>query len=150
MKRKRALLGSNPPRNSRLETHSDGGEPTETGRLPPLDGCQTSGSSSIGVDLRIPQKPILAISLPQRDGNRLGGRYFRYVTKYKGSSGDDQLPIRYAASGRSCGSTVAWCPPLRRQTRRLEVVRRSPPRNVPALLTRRIGGLLHLDLRQHG
>jgi hypothetical protein len=38
------------------------------------------------------------------------------------------------ASGRSYGSTVAWGSPLRRQTRRLEVVRRSLPRSVPALL----------------
>ena len=31
-----------------------------------------------------------------------------------------------------------------------EVVRRSLPRNVPPLLTRRVGGLLRLDLLQHG
>src|SRR5580693_6629743 len=54
------------------------------------------------------------------------------------------------ASGRSRGSTVAWCPSLRRQTWRLEVVWRSLPRNMPALLTRRVGGLLCLDLLQHG
>jgi len=45
---------------------------------------------------------------------------------------------------------VAWCTPLRRQTRRFEVVGRSPPRNVPALLPRRVGGLLRLDLLQYG
>jgi hypothetical protein len=58
--------------------------------------------------------------------------------------------IRCAASGRSRGSTVAWDPALRRQTRRLEVVRRSLPRHVPSLLMRRISGLLRLDLLQHG
>src|SRR6266568_9152476 len=60
------------------------------------------------------------------------------------------VAISPPASGRSCGSTVAWSPALRRQTRRLEVVWRSPPRHVPALLMRRIGGLLRLDLLQHG
>src|SRR6476619_1992451 len=35
-------------------------------------------------------------------------------------------------------------------TWRLEVVRRSLPRNMPALLTRRVGSLLRLDLLQHG
>src|SRR5215469_6963642 len=71
---------------------------------------------------------------------RLAGWQFRYVTKYKGAAG----------SGRNHGSTVAWCPPLRRQTRRLEVVWRSLPRHVPALLTRRVAGLLRLDLLQYG
>src|ERR1700747_365379 len=56
--------------------------------------------------------------------------------------------MRIAASGR--GSTAAWCAPLRRQTRRLEVVRRALPSNVPALVPRRVGGLLRLDLLQHG
>src|SRR5215467_11743739 len=74
VKRKRALLGSNPPRNSRLETHSDGREPIGTGRFPPLDGFPSQQLSSIGVDLPIPEKPTLAISLPRRDGNRLGER----------------------------------------------------------------------------
>jgi hypothetical protein len=35
-------------------------EPMGTGRLPALDGCQGTISSSIGVDLPIPQKPTLA------------------------------------------------------------------------------------------
>src|SRR6267378_1375944 len=56
--------------------------------------------------------------------------------------------VRIAASGR--GRTVAWCAPLRRQTWRFDVVRRPLPRNVPALLTRRVGGLLRLNLLQHG
>src|SRR5215472_4808501 len=47
-----ALLGSNPPpRNSRLETYRN---------WPTLGGCQGVISSSIGVDLPIPQKPTLA------------------------------------------------------------------------------------------
>src|SRR5271170_4435254 len=54
------------------------------------------------------------------------------------------------ASGWSRRSRTAWCPALRRQTRRLEVVRRSLPRNVPSLLTRRVGGLPCLHLLQHG
>src|SRR5882762_12025400 len=62
----------------------------------------------------------------------------------------DALPISPPASGGSRGSTVAWGPALRRQTRRLEVVRRSPPRHVPALPPRRVGGLLRLDVLQHG
>jgi hypothetical protein len=44
-------------------------EPIGTGRLPPLGGCQVPASSSIGVDLPIPQKP----PSPLRDGSRLGG-----------------------------------------------------------------------------
>jgi hypothetical protein len=32
-------------------------EPLGTGRLPALGGCQATISSSIGVDLPIPQKP---------------------------------------------------------------------------------------------
>ena len=56
----------------------------------------------------------------------------------------------FAASGRSRGSTAAWGPPLRRQTRRLEVVRRSLPRSVSALLPCRISGLLRLYLLQYG
>jgi hypothetical protein len=35
-------------------------EPIGTGRLPALGGCQGIISSSIGVDLPIPQKPTLA------------------------------------------------------------------------------------------
>src|SRR3984893_10936292 len=58
--------------------------------------------------------------------------------------------VRIAASGRSRGSTMAWCAPLRRQTWRLEVVRRPLPCDVPALLTRWISGLLRLLLLQHG
>ena len=54
------------------------------------------------------------------------------------------------ASGRSHGSTVAWRPSLRGQTRRLDIVRRSLPGNMPAPLPRRVGGLLRLDLLQHG
>ena len=49
---------------------------------------------------------------------------------------------------RNRGST--WCPALRRDPRRLEIVRRSLPRNVPSLLMRRVGGLLCLYLLQHG
>jgi hypothetical protein len=41
-------------------------------------------------------------------------------------------------------------PPLRWRTRRLEVVRRALPRNLPGLLLRRVGGLLRLHLLQHG
>ena len=58
--------------------------------------------------------------------------------------------VRIAASGRSRGSTMAWCAPLRRQTWRLEVVRRPLPCDMPALLTRWISGLLRLHLLQHG
>jgi hypothetical protein len=45
---------------------------------------------------------------------------------------------------------VAWCSLLRRQTRRLEAVRRSLPGNVPALPMRRVGGLLRFQLLQDG
>src|SRR4029077_17134136 len=62
----------------------------------------------------------------------------------------DQPAIRFAALGRSRGGTVAGGPPLRRQTRRLEVVRRPLSRNVCSVLPRRISGLLRLDLLQHG
>jgi hypothetical protein len=55
-----------------------------------------------------------------------------------------------AASSRSRGGTAAWSSPLRRQTRRLEVVRRSPPRSMSALLPCRISGLLRLYLLQYG
>ena len=105
---------------------------------PALGGCQATISSSIGVDLLIPEKPTLAtarwwpawrVASPLRNG--IQGR------------------LRWR-SGRSRGSSVAWCPPLRRQTRRLEVVRRALPRKVPALVPRRVGGLLRLDLLQHG
>ena len=41
-------------------------------------------------------------------------------------------------------------PPLRWQTRRLEVIRRPLPCNVSALLPRRISGLVRLYLLQHG
>jgi len=37
-------------------------EPIGTGRLPALGGCQGTISSSIGVDLPIPQKPTLAMA----------------------------------------------------------------------------------------
>jgi hypothetical protein len=43
--------GSNPPRNSRLETHSDEPGAAERGWLPPLGGCRATISSSIGVAL---------------------------------------------------------------------------------------------------
>src|ERR1700719_3525905 len=59
VKRKRALLGSNPPRNSRLETHSDGWELIGTGRLPPPGVAKPPSSQAIGVDLPIPEKPTL-------------------------------------------------------------------------------------------
>jgi hypothetical protein len=64
----------------------------------------------------------------------------------------DQRPSGslFAASGHSCGSPAAWGSPLRRQTRGLEVVRRPLPRNVPALLPCRVGGLLCLYLLQYG
>src|SRR6202047_2301649 len=48
VKRKRALLGSNPPRNSRLETHSDGWEPIGTGRLPRPGVPKPPSSQAIG------------------------------------------------------------------------------------------------------
>jgi hypothetical protein len=68
-------------------------EPIGTGRLPPLGGCQATISSSIGVDLPIPEKP----TSPRRDGSRLGRRQFRYVTKYKGGSGaGDQAAVAAA------------------------------------------------------
>jgi hypothetical protein len=59
-KRKRALLGSNPPRNSRLETHSDdpGSRPQPTGSRNRPDA--DLALQTIGVDLPIPQKPIAA------------------------------------------------------------------------------------------
>jgi hypothetical protein len=78
---------------------------------------------------------------------------FRCVTASKPSkqgSGGDQPSNRSATSARSRGSAVARGPALRRQTRCLEVVRRSPPRRVPALPMRRVGGLLRLDVLQHG
>src|SRR5271155_88906 len=72
----------------------------------------------------------------------------RYVTEYKGGGCGNQP--RSAASSRSVGSSVARRPPLRRQTRRLDVVRRSLPGNMPALLMRRVGGLMRLYLLEHG
>src|SRR5215831_8449300 len=59
-------------------------------------------------------------------------------------------PVASPLNGVQGKAAVAWCTPLRRQTRRLEVVRRSLPPSVPALLPRRVGGLLRLDLLQHG
>jgi len=56
-------------------------------------------------------------------------------------------PLPQAAAATS---TVAWRPSLRRQTQRLEVVRRSMSRKVPSLLMRRVGGLLRLQLLQYG
>jgi hypothetical protein len=109
-------------------------EPIGTGRLPALGGCQGIISSSIGVDLPIPQK-----THPGHDVMVAG------LAGAISLRNEIQLRQRWR-SGRNHGSTVAWCPPLRRQTRRLEIVRRSLPRNVPPLLTRRVGGLLRLDL----
>jgi hypothetical protein len=59
MKRKRALLGSNPPRNSRLETHADG-PGADRGIGSHCSASRTASSLRIGVDLPIPQKPTLA------------------------------------------------------------------------------------------
>ena len=55
MKRRRALLGSNPSRNSRLETHSDGQGADRNWPAPATRRLPTN----IGVDLPIPQKPTL-------------------------------------------------------------------------------------------
>src|SRR5689334_22127634 len=62
VKRKRALLGSNPPRNSRLETHCDEPGADRTGSAPATWRLPSHHlfSSSIVVDLPIPQKPTLA------------------------------------------------------------------------------------------
>jgi hypothetical protein len=61
VKRRRALLGSNPSRNSRLETHSDvSREPVSVDRFPELGGDPRAGWQIIGVDLHIPQKPMAA------------------------------------------------------------------------------------------
>ena len=82
------------------------GEPIGTGRLPPLGGCQATVSSSIGVDLPIPEKP----ASPVREGSRLAGWHPRYVMEYKGSSRVAINPPSgslFAASGHSCGSTAA-------------------------------------------
>jgi hypothetical protein len=106
VKRKRALLGSNPPRNSRLETHSDGWEPIGTGRLPPPGVAKPPSSQAIGVDLPIPEKPTLP-----RDTVRAGlagGISVKWNTKAAVAIST----VRIAASGRSRGSTVAWRPPL--------------------------------------
>ena len=103
MKRKRALLGSNPPRNSRLETHSDRREPIGTGRLPPLVGCRATIFVGIGVDLPIPKKThpnygaMVAgwrVAIPVRNGVQ---------ARQRRRSALDPVP----ASGRSRGSTVA-------------------------------------------
>ena len=54
-KRKRALLGSNPPRNSRLETHSDEPGADRNWPAPGIRRCQaTISAKHIGVDLPIP------------------------------------------------------------------------------------------------
>src|SRR6267154_4585438 len=91
-------------------------EPTGTGRLPPLGGRRTPIFSSIGVDLPIAQKP----TSPRRDGGRLRRAAISVRNGVQGRQRWDLPAIRSAASGRSRGSTVAWCPALRRQTRRLE------------------------------
>ena len=57
MKRKWALLGSNPPRNSRLETHPDGPGAGRNWPAPATRRLPSTLSSRIGVDLLIPQKP---------------------------------------------------------------------------------------------
>src|SRR5215467_10622120 len=122
-------------------------EPIGTGRLPSPGGCQPPISSSIGVDLPIPEKP----TSPVREGSRLVvGSPLR-----NGIQGSSRVAIDrpsgslFAASGRNCSSTPAWGSSLRRQTRRLEVVRRSLPRSVSALLPCRIRGLLRLYLLQY-
>jgi len=113
-------------------------EPIATGRLPALGECRVSISRSIGVDLPIPQKPTLARG---RGGRRRSRWHLGYLTECQGGSG---------GSGWSRGSAAAWGPPLRWQTRRLEVIRRPLPGNVSALLPRRISGLVRLYLLQHG
>jgi uncharacterized protein involved in response to NO len=51
------MLGSNPPRNSRLETHSDGPGADRNSPAPATRRLPSHPSSSIGVDLPIPEKP---------------------------------------------------------------------------------------------
>src|ERR1700722_1138770 len=60
VKRKRALLGSNPPRNSRLETHSDGLGADRNWPAPTTGHCRATIFAGIGVDLPIPEKTHLA------------------------------------------------------------------------------------------
>src|SRR5580704_8807193 len=76
-----------------------------------------------------------------RDGRRRNRWHLGYLTEWQEGSG---------GSGWSRGSAAAWGPPLRWQTRRLEVIRRPLPCNVSALLPRRISGLVRLYLLQHG
>src|SRR6516162_9263272 len=72
VKRRRALLGSNPSRNSRLETHSDGQGADRNWPAPATRRLPTN----IGVDLPIPKKPTpdhalvagLAMVIPLRNG----------------------------------------------------------------------------------
>jgi len=53
--------------------------------------------------------------------------------------------IRIAVSYQAAAAAARWRgAPLRRQTWRLEIVRRPLPRDVPALLPRRISDLLRL------
>jgi hypothetical protein len=115
VKRKRALLGSNPPRNSRF-----GDSLRWIGSRSELAGSRQSAVAeppllrAIGVDLPIPKKPHLATARrwpAWRVASPLNGIQEK-------RRGDNQPLIRIAASGR--GSTVAWCAPLRRQTWRLE------------------------------
>ena len=81
-------------------------EPIGIGRLPITGRLPTHISSSIGVDLPIPEKP----ASPVREGSRLAGWHPRYVMEYKGSSRVAINPPSgslFAASGHSCGSTAA-------------------------------------------
>jgi hypothetical protein len=113
-------------------------EPVETGRLPPLRW--------------LPSHHLLEHRGRSPDPSKTHPRHGALVADLGGNSvthNGIQGRQRWR-SGRSLGSTVAWCPALRWQTRRLEVVRRALPRNVPALVPRRVGGLLRLDLLQHG
>ena len=99
VKRKRALLGSNPPRNSRVETHSDGpGVDRQTG-APGLTAAKPK--YVIGVDLLIPAKTHYTPApwgrlggahvqvLPRRsEGARLAPRSFRSNLVFGRSRGD--------------------------------------------------------------
>jgi hypothetical protein len=54
-----ALLGSNPPRNMRLETPPMDGSQSELAGFPLLGGCQATQLRKHRVDLPIAQKPTL-------------------------------------------------------------------------------------------
>jgi hypothetical protein len=87
VKRKRALLGSNPPRNSRLETHSDG-PGAATRRSPCQHYRKHRGRSPDPSKTHLSHGAIVAGS---------AGCQFRYVTEYKGGSGGDQAGAAAAA-----------------------------------------------------